>query len=437
MSYVLWIEGRAYYSRRVPEIVREFDSRRYVKIALRTDSKSEAKRKAVIINQEVEDYWKDLIQNRQQHENNRFQKTMRVAQQMGFAYKPMSQIIQLPIFDLLERVLALKEATPKQTEALLGAKDEPEVTLKQALDMYWGLAKDKVIGKSDFQIRKWQNPRRKAVENFIAIRSNKNLKDITRDDIIAFRDWWIDRIKEEKRDADSANKNLLHLRAVLKAVSGHLKLGLDIRHLFEDVLLKVRRKKTRLPFTPEQIITILASPKLENMHPEAKWFLHIMAETGARPSEIVGLTKENIRLDDAIPHIDIKEADGGSLKTEYSPRKIPLVGYALDAFQHLPEGFTHYRNKSDILTTAINKFLRANDLVPKKGYTCYSLRHSFQDRLVKAKAIDRVQTDLMGHRFDKDREDYGLGSDIETKLEYMEMVCLKSKAALIAFNQDG
>ena len=110
MSYLLWIKDRAYYSRRVPEIVREFDSRRYVKTALGTDSKSEAKRKAAIINVEIEEYWKGLIQNRQQHDNNRFQKTIRVAQQMGFAYKPMSQVIQLPILELLERVLVLKDA---------------------------------------------------------------------------------------------------------------------------------------------------------------------------------------------------------------------------------------------------------------------------------------------------------------------------------------
>lgn len=427
MSYVLWVKERAYYSRRVPEIVREFDSREYVRVALKTDSKSEAKQKAAIMNQEVENYWKDLVQNRQQHENSRFRKTARIAQQMGFAYKPMSQVIHLPILELLERVLILKDAPQKLAEAVLGSKEEPEVTLEQALEMFWNLTKDKIMGKSEFQIRKWKNPRRKAVEDFIALRGNKSFKDVCRDDTVAYRDWWLERVKSEKRDAETANKNLNYFKTFLDMVSGHLNINLNIDHLFKKLRLKERKKKTRFPFTSEQIVSILSSPKLDNMHPEAKWFLHIMAETGARPSEIVGLTNENIVLNEAIPYIDIKEPEGGELKTDYSPRKIPVVGYALEAFRQLPEGFSHYRNKSDIITTAINKFLRENKLISGKGYTCYSLRHSFQDRLLKANAPDRVQTDLMGHKF-KDRMDYGLGADMEQRFEFMEKVCLKQRS---------
>lgn len=425
MSYVLWIKGRAYYSRRTPEIVRQFDSREYIRIALKTDSKEQAKRKAVLLNETVEDYWKELLHNRQQHENAHFKNTIRIARQMGFTYKPMPQVIQLPINELLERVLALQSATPKQVEAALGGKEESEITLLQALGMFWNLSKDKVMGKTEFQIRKWKNPRRKAVENFVALRGNKPVKHINRDDIIVFRDWWIDRIKDEKKNADTANKNLLHLKSVLETVSGHLKIDLDIEHLFRKVLLKVKRTKTRFPFTIEQINNILESPKLERTHKEIKWFLHIIAETGARPHEILGLSREHIRLNEPIPYIDIKEPEGSELKTEYSPRKIPLVGYALEGFRNLPDGFTRYRNKSDILTTAANKFLRTHKLVPDKGYTCYSFRHSFQDRLLKAKAPDRVQTDLMGHKFD--RPDYGLGADMETKLDYMNMICLKTR----------
>lgn len=427
MSYVLWIKGRAYYSRRVPDIVREFDRREYIRISLKTDSKELARKRAAMFNEQVEEYWKELIQNREQHENSRFRKVVLIARQMGFAYKPMSQVIKLPIMELLERVLALKEATPKQVEAALGGREEPEVTVQQAIDMFWGLAKDKILTKSEYQIRKWKNPRRKAVEYFISLLGNKYLKDVTRDDILALRDWWLDRIKHEKISASTANKSMMHLKSVFEAVAVHLKLELDIDHLFKKIFLKAKQRKTRLPFTSDEIRAILSSPKLENMHPEAKWFLHAIAETGARPCELVGLLEEQIVLNADIPYIDIKEPEGGELKTEYSPRKIPLVGHALEAFKNLPNGFIRYRNKSDHLTSAINKFLRENDLVPEKGYTCYSFRHSLQDRLLKAKAPDRVQTDLMGHKFD--RPDYGLGADMETKLDYMNMICLKTMAA--------
>lgn len=328
-----------------------------------------------------------------------------------------------PLLALVERVLALKDATPIQTEALLGGRAEPELTLTEALGMFWELSKDKVVNKSDHQVRKWKNPRRKAVGNFVALVGDKPLKTLTRSDMIAFRDWWLERIRNEHKSADSANKNLLHLRSVLETVSDHHQLGLDIEHLFKKILLRVRYRKTRLPLAAGQITAILNSDRLNNMHQEAKWFLHMIAETGARPAELVGLLPEDIRLDDPIPHIRIRSHDSYELKTDHSERVIPLVGYALDAFRMMPQGFQHYRNKSDILTTAVNKFLRSNKLVPDKYYTCYSFRHSFQDRILRVNAPDKVQAELMGHKFD--RPMYGDGASLEQKLEWMGRVCVK------------
>lgn len=430
MDYVLWIRGRAYYNRRVPELLRNLDRRECVRVSLKTDSKKEARRNAAMFNEQLEAYWQDLIIQNKMHDAGRFDALVDLARKMGFSYKPLSEVLMLPGPELVERVmLAAKETTtPKQVEAVLGGLDEPvtpEVTLKDALDLYWTLINDKIMGKSEFQIRKWKNPRRKAVENFIELRGNKNAKDVTRDDTIALRDWWITRIKTEKRNADSANKNMLHLRAVLETVSDHLKLGLDIDYLFKKTLLKTKRRKTRKPFSAEQIVAILHSEKLEGMHLEAKNFFFAMADTGARPSELVALEQEDIILDVPIPHIIIRSHEDAELKTEQSHRIIPLVGYALEALQRMPDGFKHYKHKSDILTTAVNKFLRYNKLVPLKGYTCYSLRHSFQDRLLHAKAPHRVQTDLMGHVYDPSR-DYGEGSNLKLKKEYMDMTCLKN-----------
>ena len=150
-----------------------------------------------------------------------------------------------------------------------------------------------------------------------------------------------------------------------------------------------------------------------------------MSETGARPSELVGLLPDDIVLDADIPHISITDRKERPLKNPYSQRKIPMVGYALDAFKAMPGGFARYRDRPDSLTTAVNSFLRANKMLPTENHSAYSLRHSFQDRILKTKAPDRLQCDLMGHKF-KDRIDYGLGSDMEMKLEYLEKAKLKS-----------
>ncbi len=81
------------------------------------------------------------------------------------------------------------------------------------------------------------------------------------------------------------------------------------------------------------------------MNAEGRWFLQIAAETGARPSEIVGLLPEDIFLNAPVPYIAIMDRKGRPLKTKHSEREIPLVGYALEAFSNLPKGFVKYRNK--------------------------------------------------------------------------------------------
>lgn len=84
--------------------------------------------------------------------------------------------------------------------------------------------------------------------------------------------------------------------------------------------------------------------------------------------------------------------------------------------------FTDYHDKPDSLSSAMNKYLNENGLLPSDKHTLYSLRHSFQDRLLTANAPDRVQADLMGHKFH--RLYYGDGSSLKQKLEWLKKVQL-------------
>lgn len=423
MQYVLKIGANYYYNRRPPEIVMEYDSRKLIRVALKTDSKRIALRKAVMFNEQMEAYWQDLIETKQLHTNSAFRKTVRIARQMGFTYQPMSAVAKLPIQELTERILVLDDASPKQIEAVLGSRPEPELTVKQALIKFWDFAKDRTMDKSENQCRKWRNPRIKAVENFVALVGNKDVKQIKKEDILAFRDWWIERIKAEDKNPSSANKDFIHLKNVLETVSEHMKLDLDITYLFKKIMLKTRFKQARLPFTSEQIITILKSDKLQNLNDEARWFLYAEAETGARPSEIVGLLPEDIKLDAEIPHISITDRKERPLKTPHSQRDIPLIGYALDAFKAMPNGFPKYRDKADNLSNTVNKFLRENDIFPSDKHSVYSFRHSFQDRILSVNAPDRVQAELMGHKFQRPK--YGDGAILKLKLEWLEKIRLK------------
>ncbi len=422
MSFIVKIKNRYYFNRRVPEEVKPYDPRSLIRISLKTDSKEQAQRKAIILNDQVEAYWQELINTKTPYEDGSFRKVVLIARQMGFIYQPMSVVATLPIAQLLERILVLDNAKPSQVEALLGGKETPETSVKKALELFWKLSKDKVMNKSELQIRKWKNPRKRAIQNFIQVIGNKPLKQVTREDIVTFRDWWINRIENEGMNADSANKNFIQIKNIFETVSDHEKLGLDIQHLFKKIVFKTHFKQTRLPFTNEQIRCILESSALLKTSEEARWFLFAAAETGARPSEIIGLLPEDIVLNADIPHISIRSGKDRMLKTPHSERVIPLVGYALEAFRAMPEGFPKYRDKPDHMTNAVNKFLRENNLFPTGKHTVYSFRHSFQDRILSVNAPDRVQAELMGHKFQRPK--YGNGASLEQKLEWLQKIQL-------------
>lgn len=417
------VRGYYYYNRRVPEEMREYDTRQNIRISLKTDSKSIALKRAVVFNEQVESYWHDLVKGKARHDNSRFSKTVKIARQLGFSYEPMSVVANLPILELVERILVLKEASLPQVEAVLGAKPAPTITVKEALKKYWELSKDKILNKPLDKVRKWENPRKRTIANFIKAVGNKELTTITREDMLVFRDWWLGRIDKDDMNPDTANKDFIHLKVIFETISDHLKLGLDIAHLFKKIKIKSRHKQTRLPLSTEQISTILHSSKLDLLNEQAKWFLFVAAETGARPSELTGLLPCDINLQDKIPHISIKDRKERELKTPHSEREIPLVGYALEAFKNLPNGFTRYRDKTDSLTGLLNKFLREHDLLPTENHSLYSFRHSFQDRLLAANAPDRVQAELMGHKFNRPK--YGSGPTLEHKLEWMNKICIK------------
>jgi integrase len=168
---------------------------------------------------------------------------------------------------------------------------------------------------------------------------------------------------------------------------------------------------------------ILVPSALSGLNEQARWFFYAMSETGARISELTGLQPEDIVLDAAIPHISIKDRPGRPLKTPQSQRMIPLVGFALDAFRACPKGFPRYADRSDSLSALVNKYLKTRNLLPSEEHSVYSLRHSFQDRLLAVNAPDRVQAELMGHKFI--RPVYGDGATLQQKREWMERVKVK------------
>lgn len=409
----LTLRNTTYYIRkRVPQRFAAVEPRQTVWISLHTDSESLAKTKASAAWAEMIEAWEARLAGHSGDAEQRFEAARQLAQTRGFRYIPAKTIATLPTDAVLDRVEAIRsvEGRPDKMEAaaiLGGAQDQP-LTVQRALDLYWTLAKDKTFGKSEDQLRRWKNPRLKAVRNFIDIVGDKAVKDITGDDMLDFRQWWLERVETEGLTPNSANKDLVHLSDVLKTVNKMKRLGLVLP--LSDLALQEGEKRQRPPFSNDWIKEKLLKPRvLDGLNKEARCILLGMVNTGYRPSEGAGLGPAQIRLDTAVPHISI-EPNGRQLKSEYARRIIPLVGVSLRAFQECPEGFPRYADNPSLSAT-VNKFLRENKLLETAGHSMYSLRHAFEDRMLAAGVDDRIRRDLFGHRLDRER--YGRGASLE------------------------
>lgn len=308
---------------------------------------------------------------------------------------------------------------PKEAEALMGVVPKPKLTLSQCLKEFWKLAHDRTIGKSEDQIRRWRNPRIKAINNLISVIGDQEIDAITADDMLDFREWWMDRIRTEGLTPNSANKDIIHIGNVLRTVNKMKRLNLNLP--LSDLAIREGEKKTRPAFSVDWIKTKLLAPgALDGLNAEARAILLGMVNTGYRPSEGAAITSAQIRLDHAVPHISI-EPVGRQLKSQYARRKIPLLGVSLDAFRQFPEGFPRYRD-SAALSATVNKFLRTHGLLETPGHSMYSLRHSFEERMMAAGIDDRARRDLFGHALDRER--YGGGATLEMMRDMLKPLAL-------------
>ena len=116
----------------------------------------------------------------------------------------------------------------------------------------------------------------------------------------------------------------------------------------------------------------------------------------------------------------IEETDERILKSGNATRMIPLVGVSLWAMRQVPDCFPALRHNEDSYSAAIGKAFTRLGLRPTPKHTPYSIRHTFQDRILAAGASDRLQTDLMGHEFE--RVKYGEGPSLKQKLQLLERI---------------
>lgn len=412
-----------YLKRHVPKRFASIEPRREVWISLRTDSRREAEARADGAWRQMVAGWEALLAGCSPDDDVRYRAAQDLARARGFRFLAVDRVAALPAHDLFARIEATMtdsgEIQPQLAAAFLGTAKKPDLTLSRALDEYWSLAEDRTLGKSEDQIRRWRNPRKKAFRNLIDVIGDVPLHEISGDDMLEFRAWWWRKIKDEGLTPNSGNKDFTHIASTLRLINKTMRLGLVLP--LDGLSFAEAEKAKRLEFTEKWIKEeILKAGALDGLNLEARCILLGMINTGYRPSEAQGLLAEHIRLDTNVPHIRI-EPDGRQLKTSNSRRVIPLTGCSLEAFRACPNGFPRYRNKPG-LTDTINKYMRENKLLESPDHTLYGLRHSFEDRMLDRGVDERVRRDLMGHALTRQR--YGQGASLDRLAEVVRSVAL-------------
>lgn len=416
--------------RRVPLRFAEVDPRTFVEMTLHTTDRAEAEKLAAAEWAKLLRGWKAGAGITSEDEGERYRAAKDTAKARGFRFMEVARVAALPVRDILTRIEAARRPSggldPILGPALLGTIRKPVFRLTAILDLFWAQAADHARGKSRDQVRRWKAPRVKAFKNLVSVIGDLEFSEMTPDDLLDFRAWWWDRVEEEGLDPTTANKDFTYVAATIRLVAKARQIPLHLN--FTGLNFAKDDKTTRTPFSESFLREKFCAPgAMDGLNREARCIVLGMVNTGYRPSEGQSLTARHIRLDAAIPHISI-EPDGRTLKTQASRRMIPLVGISLEAFRECPEGFPRYHT-SPGLSATVNKFLRANGLIEPATLdnnglrpTLYSLRHSFEDRLLARDVDERIRRDLMGHSLNRER--YGSGATMEKVKGILDLIAI-------------
>ena len=233
-------------------------------------------------------------------------------------------------------------------------------------------------------------------------------------DAAAYRDYLLKR----GLTTNSVKRNFAYIRSIINlGIQEH---GLDCKNAFSRVYLPdLDDSKKREPIPLENIRQI--QEDCREADDEARWLVALISDTGMRLSEAAGLHIDDIKLNEEVPHIDLKPHAWRGLKTKGSQRKIPLVGASLWAAQRIietnttsPYAFPRYTSvkgtNANSASAAINKWLKSR--VPE-GCVIHSFRHSLRDRLRAAQCPSDIADQIGGWATAGVGQAYGKGFPIK------------------------
>ena len=237
-------------------------------------------------------------------------------------------------------------------------------------------------------------------------------------DAAKFRDWLIDK----GLSTSSIRRIFSTIRAVFNLTIHED--GLDCKNAFANTFLPTDERPKRLSISPKDIKRV--QKVCLEVGDEKRLLIALLSDTGMRLSEALGLVWSDINLDHEYPHISLKPHPWRPLKTSGSKRHIPLVWAAYEAIiimhrqrvgQFLFNSYTDEKScNGNSASAALNKWLK--QYVPDA--VVHSFRHSFRDRLRNAGVQSEIIDQLGGWSKKTVGQGYGTGYSIERTFKLLK-----------------
>lgn len=412
-----------HYHRRVPVSFRPYDQRKLIRRTLKTQSIDVARERRDALDVADNDYWAARVtldvdallgetdQRLREAVELRYKAACLQAVTIGLRKAPIESLLRdLALGKLLNNIelvakqngagVVSTEAIPGR--ALYGEASRPSARLSDAFEFYCAeIAVAQLSQKSIEQKRLWRTSKERSIRNFISVVGDKMIGTVSRDDAQVFYKWWTRRLTPKiggkALSPKTANRDFSTLHKLYADYFTYFG-NEDRPNPFRNLRFK-NQPSREIPCFEDQWVRekLLRPGALKRLNKQARHILFTLIETGCRMSEVSNLTASDIRLDAEVPHISIRNRRGREIKTPPSKRDIPLVGVALPAIQHFPNGFPQYKDRGNVLSQTLLKFLREHELMPTDRHEIRSLRHSFEKRMLEAELDYGLRCTLMGH----------------------------------------
>ena len=384
-TYLKRRNGIYYFTRRIPNDLQRQYKRDRLYVSLRTRSRRKAMAASEKLSNELEALWS------QSH------------------IKSIVHRIS-PVTGLKAPVAELSTGTTFAAEI---AASQP--LLSEALETYLDL-------KGRDRSPSFESSVRRSVSYLIAELGDKPINWYSRKDALGLRDAFMSR----KLTVASIKRNFNNINALTGLVSREL--GHPAPATFRGLFFKEPGEQTQRLSVPDTQLQLLQA-ECTKADDEAPWLRALISDTGMRLSEAIGLTRDDIKLSEDIPHILIQPHPWRRLKTIGSKRKVPLIGAALWAAERILAShdstfaFPRFCNgqilKSNSVSARLNKWLK---LKIGNDYVIHSFRHSLRDRLRAVDCPSEAADALGGWSAKTVGQSYGVGHNLVSLNRWMRLI---------------